>query len=357
MPAGLATRTNGQAALWLNGEPAWHRLGKVWTEEDGAITVDKVLDQAGLDFQVETRPLFFGATPESKMGAERTTEGHTFATVRNDTNQQLGTVGNIYKPYQNREAFSFLSELTGQSDATFESAGLLANGARVFVTMKLGDDLVLDPAGVADTIRKYAVVTNAHNGTGKVTTAVTPVRIVCTNTLNYGLKAATSKLEVRHTEGGLNRLADVEEAARQLKLTRKFWTEFENDATALLAQKMTDKQFERFLEQVVFPIKATDTDRMKDNQLTRRETAQQLWRNAETVAPVKGTRWGALQALTEQFEHHWESNRVPKSLRLDESIPRTLQEQMAKGAKVIAGSKDDEDRKSNVHRALLTWGR
>lgn len=352
MAAGLATKTNGQAALWLNGQPAWHRLGKVWTEADGEVTLERVIEESGLGFEVEKRPLFFGAAEDSVMGMGRTKRGHTFATVRTDTEEQLGTVGNVYEPFQNLNAFRFLEYWTGQGASRYESAGALAVGSRVFVTMSLGEDIVLDPQGVADAIKKYALVTNAHDGTGKVTAATTPTRVVCANTLRYGLDRAATKIEVRHTSGGIDRLKET--GAQTLGLARKYYDEFEADAVALLGARMTKQQFHKFLEQVAFPTSATMGKQEAANRVADRERAMAIWETAKTMDGVRGTRWGALQALTEDLDHR-KAVSVPKSLGLDTAAPKTLREDIARGARVVNGT--DDDRKTRLHKALLTWGR
>lgn len=353
MAAGLATKTNGEAALWLNGKPGWHNLGKVWDPKvDGEVTVERVMQEAGLDHEVIKVPLFAGATEDSVMGTQRVKRGHTFATVRNDTGAQLGTVGNVYKPFQNRQAFSFLENITGQGAAYIESAGLLAEGSRAFVSMVLGDDLVLDPKGVADRVRKYVLVTNAHDGTGKVTGAVTPVRTVCANTLRYGLQVADARIDVRHTEGGLARLDQT--AAEVLGIAVNYYDEFEADATALFGAKMAKREFEKFLEEVAFPIKATMGDREKENRLRDRGRALTLWTEAKTMEGVRGTRWGALQALTQELEHR-EGRQIPASLGLDVAAPKSLREDIARGARVVKGT--DDERRTQLHRALLTWKR
>lgn len=352
MPAGLATKSNGQAALWLNGKPGWHNLGKVWdVEKDGKITIDVVLEESGLDFEVEKRPMFFGATEESKMGAELVTEGQNWATVRTDTGQQLGTVGDVYEPFQNRQAFGFLSDVTGQSDASFESAGLLANGARVFVSMLLGEDIVLDPKGAADRIRKYLFVTTAHNGMGKLSGGVTPTRIVCTNTLQMGLSNASYRWDIRHTKGGLDQL---KLAADTVVKAREYYDELEQDALALHRQKMTNQQFGKFIDAVLFPIKKDAAEHVARKIQAQRDQAQHLFREALTQENIRGTRWAALNALTEQVDH-FSDVRVPKSLKLAADVPSTLAKDIARGARIVNGA--DVERKTQIHKALLTWGK
>lgn len=95
MAHNLAT-TNGKTAMMYVGEVPWHRLG---TKLDQPATAREAITAAGLDYRVELKPL-------------KTDDGndvHTRkATVRADTNQVLGVVGNGYVPVQNFQAFGFL---------------------------------------------------------------------------------------------------------------------------------------------------------------------------------------------------------------------------------------------------------
>jgi hypothetical protein len=85
-----------------------------------------------------------------------------------------------------------------------------------------------------------------------------------------------------------------------------------------------------------------------------RAKAIHLFEEAETQENIRNTRWGALNALTEQIEHFGEG-RVPKSLLLDAATPKTLAQDIAKGARVIKGL--DVEKKSTLAKQLLTWKR
>jgi phage/plasmid-like protein (TIGR03299 family) len=353
MPANLAIKANGEAALWLNGQPAWHKLGKVWTEADGPIDLDSLMTESGLGFLVEKRPLFWGSDVESKMGTDLVTEGQTWATVKVQQGQpdvQLGTVGNVYEPFQNRDAFSFLFDMTGQGVATVETAGMLAAGARVFVTVRLGDDLVLDPGGSADKIRKYLFVSSSHNGYAKLTGGITPTRIVCANTYSVALSNASLRWEIRHTKGGLDRM---QAAARTVAHAQAYYEELEQVGTQLLQARMTNAQFHKFVAQT-FPIDEKAPEFAQQRIRKMHEQMIYLFEEAETQANIRNTRWAAAQAVTEHLDH-FADVRVPKSLRLDAGTPADLAKEIARGARIVKG--DDEAKKSEIHKKLFTWKR
>jgi phage/plasmid-like protein (TIGR03299 family) len=358
MPASIATQKNGQAALWLNGQPAWHHLGFVHDlEAHGPITVDEVLEKSGLGkWRVEKRPTFWGATEDSVMGLSKQTEGQNWATVRVDddgTETHLGTVGEIYEPFQNPLMFDFLRVVTGQDEAYIESAGELAAGATVFASMRLGEDIILDGKGAADRIQKYLMVKTSHNGKGKFGGFVSPIRPVCTNTVNWAVREAETRFEIRHTAGGLDK---IKEAERTLKITRAYYAAFEKDANELYGIKMTTGQFDRFVTEAVLPIKKDSPEHVAKKIKERRDLAHDLFESAPTNTGLPKNRWRAAMALTELIEHNpAQAVSVPKSLRIDAAAPKSLREDIAKGARLINGT--DDEKKTAVHKALLTWKR
>lgn len=96
------SQRDGQAAVMVVGEPAWHRLGTVL---DRPATAAKAIQAAHLDWEVIKQPLFAGEAEHHRIPSY-------FAIVRDDDWRRkkatvLGIVGESYTPVQNREAFSF----------------------------------------------------------------------------------------------------------------------------------------------------------------------------------------------------------------------------------------------------------
>lgn len=344
---GLATQ-NDQISLWLNGEPAWHKLGQV---RQGWTSIDQVLTDSGLNWKVETRPLFWGAGPDAFGGLDKVTVGQMFATVRVDpdgTETQLGTVGRVYTPFQNEEAFAFLQDIAEQDENSFSSAGMLSKGSLVFVTMELGADLIIDPEGVADAVKRYLTFTNRHDGKGKIRAHVSPTRVVCANTLDWSIQGATSSWEALHTAGSRGK---VEQARRDLHLANAYYEQFAEDATTLFQTGMSDNEFDEFIKSF-YPLDEDAPKGVQTRVEDQRNGVRALWENAPTMVGIRGTRWGAAQAVTEFVDHHG-AVRVPKSLRIETSVPQSLREDMARGARLV--KELDSEEKSRVHRALLTW--
>ena len=64
---------------------------------------------------------------------------------------------------------------------------------------------------------------NSHDGSTAVVAATTPVRVVCQNTLNWGLRQARQKFSIRHTEAVTQR---VYEARRVLDISINYYQQF-----------------------------------------------------------------------------------------------------------------------------------
>lgn len=87
-------------------------------------------------------------------------------------------VGKDYHIVQNRDAFAFFDAIVGDENGIlYETAGALGNGKRIFITAKLPDYIRVGNGD--DVTEKYVFLTTSHDGSGSITAAFTPVRIVC----------------------------------------------------------------------------------------------------------------------------------------------------------------------------------
>jgi phage/plasmid-like protein (TIGR03299 family) len=288
MPHGIEQFEDGSAAFFSNRVPAWHRLGQI---TEGALTADDALKIAQLDWDVikSDEPVL------AKIGDKTMPIEGRFATYRQHPKKGLtilGIVGNQYEVVQNAEAFRFLSLLTDEHGAVFETAGSLHEGKNVFVTMKMPKDIQV---GGQDLINSYIVCTTAHDGSGAFQVVVTPTRVVCQNTLTMALgRNAQARLRWKHTR---NVTANVQHARETLGVTFSYMDEFEKAANKLISQTMTDKQFNNFVDKLVMP-RNKESKRAVTNMENTKETLQMLWK-APTQENISNTRWAAYNAVTE----------------------------------------------------------
>ncbi|MGP0102088.1 MAG: DUF932 domain-containing protein [Solirubrobacteraceae bacterium] len=197
-------------------ETPWHGLGAVLDEPPA--TVAEAIEASGLGWSVAKEPIAIdrGEAPSGDWWLPRCEEiSGFFATVRQDTREVLGIVGERYRIVQNDEAFAFIDGLLGSS-IHFETAGSLHGGRRVWVLATLPDHVEVG----GDDVRPYVLLMNSHDGSTAVIAATTPVRVVCQNTLNWGLRSAQQKFSIRHTEAVTQR---VHEARRVLDLSIDYY--------------------------------------------------------------------------------------------------------------------------------------
>jgi phage/plasmid-like protein (TIGR03299 family) len=224
--------TTGQAACFVTGEPAWHRLGKVIST---AATSDEALKLAVLDWLVEKRPLFL---------ADGTEVHGRVANVRSDTGAVLGVVGNGYRVVQNAEAFRFMDALVGDKLAMFETAGALKGGKVVWMLARIPKEL---RAAGEDVVHPYVLLTNGHDGARALRVLPTTVRVVCANTLNLALGRATKGGGfVLHHHKNLD--TRVAEAQAKLGLILQRLDTFEQEMQALAKVSVTETQVTDYLE-------------------------------------------------------------------------------------------------------------
>ena len=101
--------------------------------------------------------------------------------MRDKDRKVLGVVSDRYKIVQNEEAFAFTDTLLGEG-VRYETAGSLQGGKKVWMLAHLPHEYIIS----GERISPYLVFFNSHDGSGAIKAAITPIRVVCQNTLNLG---------------------------------------------------------------------------------------------------------------------------------------------------------------------------
>ena len=174
-------------------ETPWHGLGRIVMEAPAS---REALELAGLDWQVESRNIYSG------NGA--VISGYR-ANVRSTDDAVLGVVSDRYRIVQNEEAFQFTDDLLGEG-VTYETAGSLQGGKKVWMLAKLPEKYII----AGDEVTPYLVFFNSHDGSSGVKVAMTPVRVVCQNTLNLALSTAKRSWSAIHVGDIRGKLEDAE---------------------------------------------------------------------------------------------------------------------------------------------------
>lgn len=291
----LETWADGSASFVAARTHGWHRLGTVLPD---AFNAEQAMEHAKLrDWRVRKSALT--TTVLSPDGVTTLDVPDHFATIRTNpvTGQAeaLGVVGRGYTPIQNEEHAALLDLLVDESGAHFETAGSLRGGRQVFITMRMPETMQV---GGIDPVDLYLIALNSHDGTSAFRLLISPIRVVCANTQAMALRYARSSFSIRHTVGARGQ---IEEARQALGLTFKYAEAFQAEADALIAQAMTDAQFTALIDTVW--LVDSEGKRAQTLATQRRTTLTDLWRHSETNQAIRGTRWGAYQAVTEYLDH------------------------------------------------------
>jgi phage/plasmid-like protein (TIGR03299 family) len=211
----------------------------------------------------------------------------------------LSVVGKRYKTVQNEELFAFADNVLDNDSAKWESAGSIKKGKVVFGSLDIPREIVLDPQGINDKTKLYLIVWTSHDGSVAVQAAITPVRVVCQNTLNLAMRGAKQSFKIRHTQTAEGRIVQARQA---LGLTFAYADEFQKEAQELFQQSVTDKQFSDLIRNL-YPKPELDKNGSLKKWESKVVLLDDLYHNSPTNATIKGTAWGAFNALTERLDY------------------------------------------------------
>lgn len=228
-------------------EPAWHGIGHVFSE---APTTEQMLKESGLDWPVETVQL--ATWTNTNAGPEIETIVDHKAVRRVTDGRILGVVGPGYTPLQNRDAFAVFERFLTEGLFDYEAAGSLCEGSRVWVLARMKQDMVV---GKDDRIASYLLLGHAHDGTLAIRVGLTPVRVVCANTLAVALKDS-DLVKIHHTSGSPRRIEAavevIEEATRRLLAAGEIYDELAARVEAAASQAR-EAEAERIMREEIRP--------------------------------------------------------------------------------------------------------
>ena len=169
-------------------------------------------------------------------------------------------------------------------------------------------------------IDMYVLLTNTHDGTGAVTACATPVRVVCMNTLRAALRGAQATYKIRHTSGAEARLT---EARRVLGLTRGAAERVRRKAEELSAVQISDHDWRAFLDELVPD--PPDSRPGQTRATNVRAEIDGIYRGHRFGQDdVRGTAWGAWQAVVAYNDHAMTRRRTRTSTPEETRFERIL---------------------------------
>ena len=283
---------NGKASMMYYGDAPWHEFG---TKLDHPATAQEAMEAAQLNFTVEKFPLM--STTNGRMGLLKVPDW--YSTIRTDTWDVLGVVGSDYTIVQNSDAFTFFDSLVGEGEAIYHTAGALGHGERIWILAKMPDYIRVNGNDIVD---KYLLLTTGHNGRYKIRAKLTPIRVVCENTLNAALPergqaAASDEIAIVHTANAKDRLA---EAHKILGLANTLYSQLGEIFQRMSLRKITDEELLNYVKKLVPDNPDSDNNKRRELQ---RSAILDLHENGKGAEMARGTLWGVYNAVAEYTDH------------------------------------------------------
>ena len=273
--------------------PIWNQVG---TKVEGAMTAQEALTKGGLDWEVKLEP------------AKVTFNGKTsvvpgkFVPVRTSDGRPLGVVGASYCPVQNIAALNFMDDIIGRGAAVYETVGNLGNGSLIWMLAKIPTT-----STAVDVVERYLLMSTSHNGVSPVMVAAIDFRIWCANQIQAAIRSARNKFRIRHTTNVELKMA---EARKAFDGSIKYFNSMDEIFEQLKQIKFTETQLLQLVENVFGAPSLDEANEPSNRQVKRLEGIQEQVVNLSisgmgTDLPgVKGTAWGAYNAVTEYLDHY-----------------------------------------------------
>lgn len=271
----------------------WHGIGTIVEECPAS---EEALRFAGLDWKVEQRDVY---TDNGTL-----VSGYK-ANVRDSDQSVLGVVSDRYQVVQNPDAFAFTDELLGQG-IRYETAGSLQGGRKVFILARLPQRFII----AGDEIAPYFVIMNSHDGSCSIKAAMTPVRVVCQNTLNLAFRTAKRTWMAKHTTNIMDRMED---ARVTLQLAEQYMKELGKGVDGLARKRFTDKKVMEYMAEF-FPVTEDMSAAQKKNNMALLNDMKARYFDAPDLQGMGKNGYRFINAVSD-FATHAEPIRKTKNYR------------------------------------------
>ena len=305
---------NNRKVKELNKQ-AWVKAGTAVNAESAS----EAARQAGLDWNVMLADM--EAIVSNPVSEFETVTDHypvpkrqaVIKLGKDNTNEVIGVVGDKYKIVQNMEVFSALDALVDSGDARYTAAGEYNNGANIWMVMELptGIQVANDPHAA------FLLVQSSHDGSCAVRIRPIIERLYCMNQINGIIKGVRGKHKNAYTyvmKHTTNSVLSVNDIRNITQLTYDSIQQYEVVADTLLKRKVDDRQVRNIFKSVwALPSEVEDAPdhllsqgqrRQRTIALNGRDSAWNIYSQSPTQENIRGTAFGAWQAVIEHADHY-----------------------------------------------------
>lgn len=297
--------------MFSTGQMPWHGKGE---RLQGPAIMQQALVAGGLDWKVDYDDLVTEGNKPSPVFSRK-------AVVRldkppGDDGRVIGVVHQGFNAIQNLEAAQVFDDVFGKGKAVYETGGYLRRGEVIWLLAKIDRTISV---GGKDEVVPYAVMMNSHDGSSAYQIRLTTVRVVCKNTLNAALKESKFGNQFRRSHSG-SIAAHAIAADEFYKQALGELDKVEQSFNLLLNRSCNDTAFEKFTHTLLPEPKRPAASAARSQHkafetrlrsiLAARAKVNELRDSGKgtEIVGVRGTLWGALNAVTEYSDFHSSSD-------------------------------------------------
>jgi phage/plasmid-like protein (TIGR03299 family) len=295
------------------------RMNKqAWVQAGTAVNAGSASEaarQAGLDWTVELSDMFVErktiVSPFESI-TNRLNVPKRQAVIKRTENSEsvIGVVGDKYKIVQNMEVFSALDTLVDSGDARYTAAGEYNNGANIWMVMELptGIQVANDPHAA------FLLVQSSHDGSCAVRIRPIIERLFCANQINRIIKGKDKNAYTYVMKHTTNSELSVNDIRNITQLTYDSIQQYETIANNMLQRRMDDRTVMNIFKSVwSLPSEIENAPehllsqgqrRQRTIALNGRDSAWSIYSESPTQENIRGTAFGAWQAVIEHADHH-----------------------------------------------------
>lgn len=219
------------------------------------------------------------------------------ALVRSSDGKILDEVTEDWNPVQNQEAMEFFNEFIAAGDMEMETVGSLKGGQIIWGLAKIKDSFELFKGDRTDS---YLLFSNFHKYGHSTTVMLTPIRVVCNNTLTMALGSKVDEMfKFSHRSK-----FDPEVAKLVLGVSKKKLAEYKDKAAFLGSKKAKNEDIVEYLKRLM-PSALTDTKGKKPEDTLARNARKAY--DYIDVQPghqyAAGSWWQPFNAVTYFLDH------------------------------------------------------
>jgi phage/plasmid-like protein (TIGR03299 family) len=294
----MIDETTGRAAIAYAGQTPWHGLGRQLT---AGASIDTWTEEAGLAYTVLSSDVLYNtpATSEPQAWPERK------VLHRSDTGAPLAVVSKDYNVVQPAQVMDFFRKLADIGGFQMETAGALSHGRRVWALASVGEGA---PVVDGDVVKPYLLLGTSYDGTMATVAKFTAIRVVCNNTITPAVNSTQDEINKGYIKSSVRVLHserfDADAVRLQLGIVSNQFERFLVQSRQLAGVPMSTEQADAFIQELLKPYHASA---VAINESRAYKRIMDLFANRKAIgadiAGVSGTRWAALNAVTQLVDH------------------------------------------------------